>query len=155
MRLTQVTVRLFAVAIAMVAAACSDASTTTTSSAGTDVATTISDTTVSVASLVFGSGTFPEMFPDDFPLPASAIVGSTMDDPENGRSEAIVRVTSAQDALVVFYDQSLQAQGYALTSELKADGRAVVTFSKGDVSGVITVRELGSDVAEAAIRIGF
>ena len=77
-----------------------------------------------------------------------------MDDPANGRSEAIVRVTAAQDAVVVFYDQSLRAQGYELTSELKADGRAVVTFSNGDVSGLITVRDLGSDVAEAVIRIG-
>ncbi|MCH7667734.1 MAG: hypothetical protein IIC71_00820 [Acidobacteria bacterium] len=154
MRRTLVTVRSSVVAFAMVAAACSGVSSTTTSGAGTDVFTSTSTTPASTDSLVFGSGTFPEMFPDDFPIPASAVIGSTMDDPANGRSEAIVRVTAAQDAVVVFYDQSLRAQGYELTSELKADGRAVVTFSNGDVSGLITVRDLGSDVAEAVIRIG-
>ncbi len=156
-----VAVRRAAVVLALVAAACSGAATTTTAATPATSATVTggdsSTTTVvnPVGQLVFGSGEMPSTFPVDFPIPDSAKIGSTMIDGANDRSEMIIRVGAGQDALIVFYTQNFEQLGYTSSSELRANGDAVVTFSKGDVSGTILVRAAENDLAEAIVRIGF
>lgn len=155
-----IAVRTLGLGLALVASACAGSATTTTATpptstpvVGADSSTT---TTVNpVGQLVFGKGEMPATFPADFPIPESAKIGSTMVDGANDRSEMILRVATAQDTLVVFYSQNLEQRGYAYSTELRTDGQAVVTFSKGDVAGTILVREAATDLSEAIVRIGF
>ncbi len=148
--------RRLVVVLVLVAAACSGSVTATT--ATTAVASANSSTMApgsAAPQILFGSGEMPPTFPDDFPIPDSAKIGSTMVDDTNGRSEMILRVAAAQDALVVFYNQNLEQLGYAFSNELRTDGQAVVTFSRDNVSGTILVREAATDLSEAIVRIGF
>lgn len=147
-----IAVRRLAVVLALVAAACSGSVTTTTAATESAPSPTVA---TSGPQLRFGSGEMPETFPADFPIPDSAKIGSTLIDGANNRSEMIIRVGAAQDAVVVFYTQNFEQLGYTFSSELSTNGDAVVTFSKGDVSGTILVRVAANDLSEAVVQIGF
>jgi len=102
-------VMLGAGVLALVMAACG----------GDDVVSTTgsAQTTAVAGDVVFGSGSIPEGFPSDFPIPEAATIGSTLVDSNRGRYEVILFVPAAQDAAIVYFEANLENVGYTITAD--------------------------------------
>ncbi len=74
-------------------------------------------TTAVSGSVIFGSGSIPEGFPSDFPIPGAATIGSTLVDQSRGRYEVILFIPSERDAAVVFFEGNLENAGYTITAD--------------------------------------
>lgn len=138
------------VTLALAAAACSDSSATKTPDSTT---ATTSDPT---ASIVFGSGSMPDTMPAEFPIPAEAVIGSTLIDRDRGRTEMIVRVSSELEALTAFYDTNLPGRGFAVDSSGEIGAGWTIAFSGADGTGTVEITALGQGVSQAVVtfRVG-
>lgn len=74
-------------------------------------------TTAVSGDVIFGSGSIPDGFPSDFPIPQAATVGSTLVDQNRGRYELILFLPSELEAAVVFFQGNLENAGYTITAD--------------------------------------
>lgn len=133
---------LVAVVAAVSLAACSG---------GDDTSTTIG--AIDPNDVVFGSGELPESLPDDFPVPAEAVIGSTLVVASTGSTEMIVRIPSSFDVAATYYEQNLEARGYTVeSSESVSDTRWELELSRESLTGNITLTAIGSDITEAVMQ---
>lgn len=133
---------LVSVAVAVLLGACSG---------GDGTSTTIG--AVDPNDVVFGSGSIPENLPDDFPVPAEAVISSTLVVASSGSTEMIVRLPSSLEVAVAYYEQNLEARGYAVDDSLSvSDTRWELQLSKDSLAGTITLTAIGSDITEAVMQ---
>jgi len=122
---TRRTVIAIVVAIAVLGAACTgDAPDTTT------IPPEIPD-------LEFGSGAVPFTVPGDFPFPDSAVIGTTMIDGVNGRSEMNVNFPAAIAEIVMYYETTLPALGFVITDSMGAENEWDIGHARDGVAGTI------------------
>ena len=112
-----------------------------------------SDDSQSQESIVFGEGEVPDTFPDDFPIPPNARIGSTLIDRVNNRSEVAITVATDIDVTVRFYTVGLVNQGYVVDSSEGDENQWMVEFSRGELAGqVLFTQQVGGTQAVASIN---
>jgi hypothetical protein len=102
----------------------------------------------------FGEGDVPDSVPSDFPIPAGAVIGSTMIDRVNNRTEFAIRVRTDVESLVQFYTVELVGAGYIV--ERSADGGAgiwEISFSRSDLLGTIAMTSPALGASQAVVSI--
>ena len=105
------------------------------------------------SSIEFGEGEVPDTFPDDFPIPPNARIGSTLIDRVNHRSEISMTVATDMDVTVRFYTVGLVNQGYVVDSSEGDDNQWTVDFSRGELIGrVVFTQQLGGTQAVASVN---
>ena len=134
--------------VAVLGAACTsetaDPTTTTTLAPTTTAPTEIPD-------LEFGSGSVPFTVPVEFPLPDSAVVGTTMIDGVNGRSEMNVNFPAAVAEVVTYYETNLPALGFEVTDSKGTDSEWDITHTKDGVTGTIHLAFGGASVTTGTL----
>ncbi len=117
---------------------------------GDDAATTTVDPSEDV---VFGSGSLPESMPSDFPVPAEAVIGSTLMVRSAGTTEVIMRLPVEVPAAASYFEQNLDARGFDVTvSTSSTDSSVTVEIARDDLSGTIDLRQATPQVTEAIMR---
>lgn len=112
-----------------------------------------SDDSTPPPSVEFGEGEVPETFPDDFPIPANARIGSTLIDRVNHRSEASMTVPSDLEVTVRFFTVGLVNQGYVVDRSEGDSTSWAIEFRRGEVAGdVLLTAKLGGTQAVASMN---
>jgi len=115
---------------------------------GDDNATT--DTTDAIQ---FGEGTIPNSVPADFPIPADSVVGTTLVDKINNRTEFQLTIVADMTSTVQFFQVGLVNQGYIIDS---SEGNSVawtVTFSNGEIRGEILITPQTGQVSTSVVSV--
>lgn len=94
--------------------------------------------------VVFGEGERPPAIPDDFPIPANAVIGSTMIDRINHRTEMALQVGSDLEATVRYFSVGLVSQGYVVGTSQGSATSWRIAFSQGELHGEIDFTAAGS-----------
>jgi hypothetical protein len=109
-------------------------------------------TTVTTEAVVFGEGEIPESVPESFPIPPNAVIGSTLVDKINHRTEFRLTVASDVESTVRFFQVGLVNQGYVITSSEGNAAEWTMTFRLGDLTGTIfTTPQSGGSVTTAVV----
>lgn len=126
-------------AVAVFGAACSgsDAEPTTTSTTSVTIPAEIPD-------LEFGSGSVPFTVPADFPLPDSGVVGTTMIDGGNGRTEMNVNFPASVEGVVEYYETNLPALGFEVSDSKGTEIEWDIFYVKDGVAGTIRLVQSGA-----------
>jgi len=134
---------------ALAVAACSGASedTTTTAAAVTTTATT------AAGSVVFGSGSLPETVPDDFPIPGGAVIGTTLVDTVNERTEVIIVLPADPEAVVLYFEEALPEAGYEVRESGPEGASHRIGFTGEGITGEILVGVGSLSTATAFITL--
>lgn len=101
----------------------------------------------------FGEGEIPRAFPDDFPVPPGAAIGSTLVDRVNHRSEFALVAPTEMTETVQFFLVELVNEGYVVGSSEGSGPLWSITFTRGDLAGEITLQPQGSGVTQAVASI--
>jgi hypothetical protein len=102
--------------------------------------------------ITFGEGEIPRSFPDDFPVPPGAVIGSTLVDRVSHRSEFALGAPQDATATVQFFLVELVNEGYVVESSEGSAAQWFITFSKGDLTGEVSIRPGGS-ATQAVVSI--
>lgn len=102
--------------------------------------------------VVFGEGVIPESVPDDFPVPGNAVVGTTLVDKINNRTEFRLTLRGDITATTQFFQVGLVNQGYVVDSSEGSAAEWTLGFSDGPLDGSILITSQGS-VSAAVVRI--
>jgi hypothetical protein len=132
---------LAVIAIAVLGTGCSDSQGTTTTQGNT-----------SGEDVVFGQGQMPETIPEEFPLPAGSVIGSTMVVADTGFTEVVVRINAELGISAEFFSQSLAQAGFDVNSSAEGENRWLIEFSKDSAKGTIDLSEAVSGISQAVVR---
>ena len=103
--------------------------------------------------VVFGEGTIPESVPDDFPIPAGSVVGTTLVDKINNRTEFRLTIRADATSTVQFFQVGLVNQGYVIDSSTGNSTEWTVTFSNGELRGTIFTTPQGPGLTTSVISV--
>lgn len=109
--------------------------------------------TESTDPVVFGEGTVPEAFPSDFPIPLDSVIGSTLVDTVNNRSEFRVTTTADRTSVIQFFEVGLVNRGYVINSSDGNSSEWTITFSNGELKGTILAIPQGAGITAAVVSI--
>jgi hypothetical protein len=131
-------VRVFLViaSLALVVTACGDDDTTTTES---------------TEAIVFSEGVIPDSVPESFPIPPDAVIGTTLVDKINNRTEFRMTITSDMETTVRFFQVGLVNQGYVITSSEGNAAEWTMTFSTGELTGSIFTTPQGGGFVTTSV----
>ncbi|MEN8040890.1 MAG: hypothetical protein ABFR95_05245 [Actinomycetota bacterium] len=144
---TRKTIIAIVAALAVFGAACTDSGadpTTTTTSSTTTLPEEIPD-------LEFGSGEVPFTVPSDFPIPETAVVGTTMIDGVNGRTEMNINFPAAVADVVAYYESNLPALGYEVLDSKGTESEWDIAHTKDGVEGSIHLSFGGSSLSSGTL----
>ena len=151
LRLSSMWLAVLAIVGTMALSACDSSDSGTT--------TVAPETTTTVVSggeedpVVFGRGELPGTVPSGFPIPAEAVVGTTMIDRINDVTEISMTYPATVVAVVDYFETNLVAVGYSVEESAGSDGDWTITFSHSDgPGGTIRLVTAGSGVSQGAIR---
>ena len=132
--------------IAIAAAACSGAS--------QEISSAVADTSTTVAlpDLEFGRGVMPVSVPDTWPMPEQAVIGATMIDGVNGRTEVVATFPATVDEVVSYYTTNLPIVGFDITKSEGSDGDWTLEFSGNGVTGMANFKIFGSSATAGALE---
>lgn len=102
--------------------------------------------------IILGSGEVPPGFPDDFPIPGNAAIGSTLIDTVQFRSEMSMQVPAEMNATVQFFNVGLVNEGYVVESSTGSNTTWTIEYSKGELEGKVVVVPLG-DVSQVVATV--
>jgi hypothetical protein len=104
--------------------------------------------------VVFGEGEIPSSVPDDLPTPPGAVVGSTLVDRVNHRTEFALTLAQEADAVVQYYTVNLVSSGFVVDSSAGDPlGTWRIEFSRGELRGDIVIRSGGSGLAAVVVGL--
>ncbi len=135
MRTRNILIAIVAV-VAVLGAACTSETAeapTTTTSPTTTIPSEIPD-------LEFGKGAVPFTVPADFPLPESAVVGTTMIDGVNDRTEMNVNFPASVEEVVEYYEANLPALGFEVVDSRGSETEWDISHTKDGVEGKIRLK---------------
>lgn len=102
----------------------------------------------------FGKGEIPGSVPADFPVPPNGVIGATMVDTINHRTEFSVNVESDLLSLVQFFTIGLVNEGYVVDrSGSLSQTTWEIGFSRGELSGTILVNSDGGGLSQAVVSM--
>ena len=93
--------------------------------------------------VVFGEGEPPPAFPVDFPIPAGAVIGTTLIDRLNHRSEMTMQIGGVLDGAVQNLTIGLVSQGYVITTSEGTDDSWTIAFMRGELRGEVVFQAVG------------
>lgn len=93
--------------------------------------------------VVFGEGEPPPAFPVDFPIPAGAVIGTTLIDRPNHRSEMAMHIDGLLDAAVQNLTIGLVSQGYVITTSEGTSDSWTIAFMRGELRGEVVFQAVG------------
>ncbi len=131
-------------AIAVLGAAC------TSGAAEPTTTTTTSTIPAEIPDLEFGSGEVPFTVPAGFPIPETAVVGSTMIDGVNGRTEMVINFPATVVEVVAFYETNLPVLGFEVTNSKGTDSEWDISHSKDGITGTISLTLSGTGLTSGA-----
>ena len=146
------TTYIFAV-MAVALTACSGGSTVSTEvlpSEAPEQTTTTSDPSEPI---VFGSGVMPDTMPEGFPIPAEAVIGSTLIDRDRNVTEVIVRIPAAVEPVAQFFETNLPNRGYDVAASSGGETAWDIEFGGEGFGGTIAITLGAQDVSQAVIRV--
>lgn len=94
--------------------------------------------------VVFGEGSRPPAIPSDFPIPGNSVIGSTMIDRTNHRTEMAIQVGSELTATVQYFNVGLVSNGYVVGASSGTATQWRIAFSRGELSGEIDFTSAGA-----------
>lgn len=103
--------------------------------------------------VMFGEGTIPPAIPDDFPVPDDAVIGATLIDTINTKSEFEFRTATGLEALVQSLSLGLVDAGFVVDN---SSGNAVqwsISFRRGSLEGSIQLRAIEDAVSQGVVRV--
>lgn len=104
--------------------------------------------------LTFGEGEIPSSVPDDFPIPAGSVVGNTMVDKVNNRTEFALTLRTDPTSAVQFFQVGLVNQGYVVDSSEGNQALWEIKFSRGqDLTGSIVFSAPQNELVAAVISL--
>lgn len=109
-------------------------------------------TSLVVSGVILGEGVVPPAIPSDFPRPANAVIGSTIIDTNNHRTEMNVRMAVPLVTFVQFYNVGLINQGYVITASSGSSERWTIEFMRGELLGSIIFSPFG-DLTQAVVTV--
>ncbi len=139
MRTRRILIALIAV-VALVAAACSSSTPESSSQSAADTPTT----TIELPDLEFGRGVMPISVPKAWPMPEEAVIGSTMIDGVNGRTEVVATFPASVQEAAAYYVTNLPITGFDILRSEGTDGEWVIEFSGQGVTGKVSFKIVGS-----------
>lgn len=101
----------------------------------------------------FGEGEVPPAFPDDFPIPEGAQIGTTLIDRVNTRSEFNMTMAAVVADVAQFFSVNLVSDGYVIDSSDGTNTDWTVEFSRGDLAGSIRIQLQGEGLVSATGEI--
>ena len=110
----------------------------------------VSGTTEAV---VFSEGSIPGSVPENFPIPDGAVVGTTLVDKINNRTEVRLTIQSDVTSVIRSFEVGLVNQGYVISS---SDGNATewtITFSDGELRGTVFTTSQAERIAISVISV--
>lgn len=103
--------------------------------------------------ITFGEGEIPGAFPDDFPTPPGVVIGSTLVDRVNHRSEFSMVTPTDMTAAIQFFLIELVNEGYVVESSEGASALWTIRFARGDLAGEVVLQPLGTAATQAVASI--
>jgi hypothetical protein len=103
--------------------------------------------------VTFGEGKMPSSMPGDFPVPGGAVIGSTLVDRTNNRTEVELRVRGDLATVIQGFTMSLVGAGYVVD---RSDGNATgwtIEFSRDTLKGTVLVQPYGSTISQAVVSV--
>jgi len=101
----------------------------------------------------FGEGKIPASVPGDFPVPQGAVVGSTMVDRVNHRTEFALTMAQEATAVVQYYTVNLVSAGFVVD---RSEGDLFswrIEFSRGELRGNLVIQPGGTGLAAAVVTL--
>jgi hypothetical protein len=114
---------------------------------------TVPNGTTAPGDLVFGEGELPGTVPADFPIPAQAVIGSTLVDPANDRTEVVVRVAVPIQSVAQFYDVNLVNQGYVIDGSAGDSQAWVIEFRRDGLEGTVTMIRVEQGITQYSVEL--
>jgi hypothetical protein len=111
------------------------------------------DATTTVPGIVFGDGAIPDTVPADFPMPPQALIGQTLVDAANERTEVVVRAAAPVESLAQFYDVNLVTQGYVVDSSSGSSQDWKIDFRRDGLEGSITLIRVDDGITQYSIEL--
>lgn len=102
----------------------------------------------------FNEGRIPDSVPSDFPIPARAVVGATMVDTVNHRTEFTLNIDSDSLAVIQFFTIELVNQGYVIDRSSSLDQATwEIVFSRNEVAGTILIVSDGGGLTQTVVSM--
>lgn len=104
--------------------------------------------------VVFGEGELPSQVPDDLPIPPGAVVGSTLVDRVNHRTEFALTLAQEAAAVVQYYTVNLVSAGFVVDSSAGDPlGTWRIEFSRGELRGNILIQPGGPGLTALVVGL--
>lgn len=103
--------------------------------------------------VVFGSGSLPDSFPSDFPVPDQASIGSTLVDGVNGRTEVSLVIPAPVEESAQFFVVNMLPGGYVVDSSSGDSGKWTISFRRDDLNGEVILQGVSAGTSQAVITI--
>jgi len=103
--------------------------------------------------VTFSEGSIPDSVPSNIPIPDGAVIGTTMVDTINNRTEFRLTIQADVTSVVRFFEVGLVNQGYVISS---SDGTATewtITFSDGELHGTVLTIPQSDMIASSVISV--
>jgi hypothetical protein len=101
----------------------------------------------------FGEGVIPDSIPDNIPVPDNAVIGTTLVDKINNRTEFRISVAAETASVIQFFQVGLVNQGYIVDSSEGNSSEWTLKFSNGDLRGTIFTTPQGSAATTSVISV--
>lgn len=93
--------------------------------------------------VVFGEGEIPSSMPDDFPVPDGAVIGTTLVDKVNHRSEFRLTVQADIQVTIQFFEVGLVNSGYIVDVSEGNAAEWTIEFSREELKGTVFITPQG------------
>lgn len=103
--------------------------------------------------ITFGEGEIPGSVPSGFPVPDGAVVGSTLVDRVNHRTEFALTLRQEATAVVQYYTVNLVSSGYVVDFSEGDRFTWRIEFSRGEVRGTLVIQPGGSGLAAVVVSL--
>ena len=103
-------------------------------------------------SVIFGEGVLPPAIPSDFPIPPEAVIGSTMIDRTNHRTEMALQVGSDMESTVRYFNIGLVNEGFVVGSSSGSEAEWTIDFSRDELIGEISFTAQG-DITRVLVEV--
>jgi hypothetical protein len=103
--------------------------------------------------ITFSEGSIPDSVPDDFPIPDGAVIGTTMVDRVNNRTEFRITWRTDPTSAVQFFELGLVNRGYVVESSEGNQALWTLTFANGELTGQIVFSAPQNDLVAAVVSL--
>ncbi len=101
----------------------------------------------------FGEGSIPDQFPEDFPLPPGAVIGTTLVDGRNAKTEMELRMRQEIADVAQFFTVNLVSSGFVIDSSSQEGTRWTLEFRRDRLTGSLVITSPNAGVSQAVVTL--